>query len=685
MLMRNHVPKLRKGFGLWPIVVALLLCMSLQAQAASYDYTAITKNKSANALGPVQAGSLTWQCSGGNTCRISGPWPVPGLGACRALAKMIGPIDSYGHPKKYLTSDQIDQCNKGIASDKRRAPIVGEIVAPTAGVSSKPPDASKDTSAPVSSLGRIAATSERVKETIVTPMAANLPAVQIPLGERGISRAELREVAETINVAGSRRYNLVVFQRRGVAQKGTGLKVLRSENVDGLLMNRDRSAMRRLDWGLYDDRMNNLVLISFLADEAGNKVPYSLTATSWGENIFTADRDNDGVVDSAFGATRGDGRQWMMSHGNFKRLMECMEEAGMARGGSDMFAAASLCVPCLDPGADPGAALTAEESGCVNRRESESGGGPLGGLFNSDAMQGILGAPECGPVRPGSSMAWGPGKLPPEYLRTGRDSDRDLDEAIDEDLIESARNDRFLAEHARQTAREFYRDGETEAGNVFRTLARAREDSAAAKLRMVGTHGAARGRLAATVESYRVLVNGIMGIIHRNPEYHSGGDSMESPAIRGDGMPEPGIEDPRCTGNATSVAQGSIWGNQCRNPDGSHIGITECVRRMTDSTYAITGGKCWQEPGPAGGTIRVCEGDRRSRSSGSGSGDDPSGGTSPGGDASDTTDGGRTSVGGGAARGTGGSYIDVTPLGALLIARCAGGYCPDPIPMDIRE
>lgn len=655
MSKRNRVSKSRKGLGLSPVVVALLLGMSLQAEAATYDYTVITKNKSANANGPVQAGSLTWQCSGGNTCRISGPWPVPGLGACKALAKMIGPIDSYGHPKKYLTSDQIDQCNKGLVTNENRGPVVGKIVAPTTGVSSTPPVASKDTSAPVSSLGSIAATSEPIKETIVTPLAANPPAVQIPLGDRGISRAELRRVAETINFAGSRRYNLVVFQRRGVAQKGTGLKVLRSESVDGLLLSRDGSVMDRIDRELYDDRMRNLVHFGFLDDRSKNRAHYSITATSWGESILATDSDRDGIVDLVLGDQRRNGQFWVMSGGKFKRLMQCLEEAGLAAGGADTFIAASVCVPCLDPAADPGAELTAEEVSCINRRQDRGGDG-LASAFPAGAMQRLFGEPECGPERPMAGMATG------SSVTTRRRGPFPTTQRIT--IIESNSATGTIRRRTAETT--FYPNGSS------------------LEVRTEERVGSTRvGDM--TVESYedgsggRIIVQtnseGQTKVFHENADEREQGGAMGQPRIGEDGSLAGSFEDPRCAGNKTSVAQGSIWGNQCRNPDGSHIGITECVRRMADSTYAITGGKCWEEPGPAGGTIPVCEGDRRSRSSGSGSGDDPSGGVSPGGDASDTTDGGRRSTGG-AARGTGGRYIDLTPMGAFLIGLCAPVGCP---------
>lgn len=115
-LINRRSMSLRRATSL--VAATLFAVVFGQAQAATYDYTAVTKNKSANAQGPVQAGSLMWQCSGGISCRISGPWPVPGLGACRALAKIIGPIASYGHPGQYLSEGQIAQCNKGVVTSK---------------------------------------------------------------------------------------------------------------------------------------------------------------------------------------------------------------------------------------------------------------------------------------------------------------------------------------------------------------------------------------------------------------------------------------------------------------------------------------------------------------------------------------------------------------------------------------
>jgi len=77
-----------------------------------YEYTAKVNGTVAR-QGQVRAGSLTWRCRG-DRCRISGPWPTPGVGACNLLAKQVGQIRRYGHPGKQLNAAQLNQCNKGV-------------------------------------------------------------------------------------------------------------------------------------------------------------------------------------------------------------------------------------------------------------------------------------------------------------------------------------------------------------------------------------------------------------------------------------------------------------------------------------------------------------------------------------------------------------------------------------------
>lgn len=96
------------------IITGLLACAGLPAMAQTYNYTAKTDSAVLKS-GKVTAGSLVWDCSG-NTCRISGPWPSPGLSACQQLAAQVGRLSEYGHPKAKLSASQMSTCNKSAAS-----------------------------------------------------------------------------------------------------------------------------------------------------------------------------------------------------------------------------------------------------------------------------------------------------------------------------------------------------------------------------------------------------------------------------------------------------------------------------------------------------------------------------------------------------------------------------------------
>lgn len=627
---------------------------------AQYDYVATTKADQGETKDLVKAGGLTWECVR-HQCLIAGPWQVPGVGSCRELAKQVGPVTSYGHDTARLSEKQLRQCNKDLNFE---LPSPGNILSPPSEIVG-PQERKLPSPQTLPSPGEIQAPVGKIRPKVKSPLEVALPAVQIPLGDRGIGEAELQGVVETLNRTGSRRYHLAMFRRRGVAEKGAGLKVLRSESINGLLLGRDRSTMDPLFWGLYHDGLRNLAYFGSFMGKAGRRVPYSITSTSWGETILSADHDLDGIADVALGNIEGDGRLWLMSQVNFKRLLQCLEEAGLADGGANTFIAASLCVPCLDPAADPGSMLSSEELNCINRRQDGDGAG-LQSAFPAGPMKKLFGEPQCAPGRPGrgataDDVVIRRGPFPRPQRITFITSSRDTGEVV----------------RTRSATTTHYPGG----GSLT-----------------VYTEDRQFGRVTGDIREERYS-DGSGGVIvaQTNREgdtkvFHEDDDPGDSdssgsttqPGLGSDGMPVPNMEDPRCAGNKTSVAQGSIWGPQCRNPDGSHIGIMECVRRMTDSTAAITGNRCWEAPGPAGGTVTVCEGSQRSRGSGSSRGDDPSGGISPGGDASDTTDGTRGSVGG-PARGTGGRYIDVTPMGAFLAAICARGGCPEGPPMGIEQ
>lgn len=95
------------------VAAAAMLAGAAQAQIlGSYQYVARTVAP-ATRTGAVSAGGLSWQCSG-SECRIGGPWPQPGVGACAALAGQVGRIASYGRAGAMLDAAQLGQCNANL-------------------------------------------------------------------------------------------------------------------------------------------------------------------------------------------------------------------------------------------------------------------------------------------------------------------------------------------------------------------------------------------------------------------------------------------------------------------------------------------------------------------------------------------------------------------------------------------
>lgn len=133
------------------------------ADVTQYNYLAETVAPAANMRGAVKAGSLTWQCKG-NQCRISGPWPTPGVSACRSLAQKVGPIAKYGHAGKWLTEEQLATCNEGI---QEALPSPGVIQAQQGQVTKAAP-----------STGVIQAQQGQVNDDLPSPGV-----VQAPVGE----------------------------------------------------------------------------------------------------------------------------------------------------------------------------------------------------------------------------------------------------------------------------------------------------------------------------------------------------------------------------------------------------------------------------------------------------------------------------------------------------------------------
>jgi len=71
--------------------------------------------------GVVAVKGRRWLCHG-NRCTVTGPWPVPDVASCMALAAQVGPIRSFGHLQQRLTVAQLRRCNSA-ASQPGKASV----------------------------------------------------------------------------------------------------------------------------------------------------------------------------------------------------------------------------------------------------------------------------------------------------------------------------------------------------------------------------------------------------------------------------------------------------------------------------------------------------------------------------------------------------------------------------------
>jgi hypothetical protein len=96
------------------LVLVLIGVIGAPSFGAEYAYTATTVVKPAK-QGAVVASKITWNCNASG-CTTRGPWAVPAVGSCRALAVLVGPIKSYGHPGTQLSAAELESCNRGLAA-----------------------------------------------------------------------------------------------------------------------------------------------------------------------------------------------------------------------------------------------------------------------------------------------------------------------------------------------------------------------------------------------------------------------------------------------------------------------------------------------------------------------------------------------------------------------------------------
>jgi hypothetical protein len=110
--------------------VAVLIVIS-GAALADFLYTATLKTTS-RIQGKVIASGITWVCQG-SACTTSGPWPVPGVSACAALAQQVGEITAYGYPGNQLSAADLATCNKGVAAPQLQLKVPVILTQPKSG------------------------------------------------------------------------------------------------------------------------------------------------------------------------------------------------------------------------------------------------------------------------------------------------------------------------------------------------------------------------------------------------------------------------------------------------------------------------------------------------------------------------------------------------------------------------
>ena len=100
--------------------LAVLFVLAGAAQAQQFDYSAVIAGQG-RVNGPVNAGGIVWQCNP-KYCTTRGPWPVPGVKSCNALAKIVGPLASYGYQGRMLSPGDMATCNGNQTATTYQAP-----------------------------------------------------------------------------------------------------------------------------------------------------------------------------------------------------------------------------------------------------------------------------------------------------------------------------------------------------------------------------------------------------------------------------------------------------------------------------------------------------------------------------------------------------------------------------------
>ena len=118
--LRRQWAALSPGKLAAPFAFATVLLFSAGAQAQQFDYSAVLAGQG-RINGPVNAGGIVWQCNA-KYCTTRGPWPVPGVKSCNALAAIVGQLASYGYKGHMLSANDMANCNGRQATATNQGP-----------------------------------------------------------------------------------------------------------------------------------------------------------------------------------------------------------------------------------------------------------------------------------------------------------------------------------------------------------------------------------------------------------------------------------------------------------------------------------------------------------------------------------------------------------------------------------
>lgn len=456
-----------------------------------------------------------------------------------------------------------------------------------------------------------------------------------------IGQNELNTVAEKLAAKGLRQYAYSVYS----VDARQVVKFTRQEKVSGLYLMRDPAFMKKLRNGFFDDMQGNLVYNGRFNNEQKKDVVYTITFTGSGDIIFAFDADGDGLADGIIAKSPG-GSYWSVSGDTISALRLCEEER--------MLGHAIVCN-----------FRNGSKTGGGGGSASKGGGKSLGGESELEAFLDAMANPNCQPfsipggaVRDGAShdasvvvaetieLGWRSDAAREEADRQREQGNKDAAEAL-ERASDEGREAATALEHSRSATNDADR-------TAFHNEYRNHRDAYQGHINDAARHGAPVGFLRAHEPP-----------APKPPIVSPGSGTHITP-----GAPDH-EEDPRCAGKRGERRRGFWFMSKEFCPDRD---ILSCWERANDTLRDFTGGRCHREDDPAGGRNVVCKK----------SDDLPSGNPrDPGSPPSGPTDGPRRYK----LPRNGpqlGSYMETTPLGAILAVRCQLD-CPGPAGLDRKR